>query len=237
MPRASAISLPPEILEPVRRQRRIDRRRRDRPVPEPPLDCPGVVPPVRQRVAAGVAEHVRMSLQLKTKTSAGRSLNHRANPAVVNGVPRSLTKTNATACSHAVAGEAHATRHLEGDGCWRSHPWPYGRALRRHRSSPDPSACRKPRPRAIRAGMPPGSWSRLDDRIDWTWRPRLGPRPRRASSARGCEARRSVDVLAQLFGKLRLAGRQAMQIFPTKSSPQKRSSHIVPQVLEGRLNG
>jgi hypothetical protein len=30
-------------------------------------------------------------------------------------------------------------------------------------------------------------------------------------------------VLAQLFGKLRLAGRQAMQIFPTKSSPQKRN--------------
>jgi hypothetical protein len=45
----------------------------------------------------------------------------------------------------------------------------------RHRSSPDPSACRKPRPRAIRAGMSPGSWSRLDGRIDWTWRPRSGP--------------------------------------------------------------
>jgi hypothetical protein len=29
-------------------------------VPQPPLNRPGVVPPIGQRVAAGVAEHVRV---------------------------------------------------------------------------------------------------------------------------------------------------------------------------------
>jgi hypothetical protein len=43
------LSLPPEVLEPVRRQRRIDRGTRDRPVPQPPLDRPGVVALVGER--------------------------------------------------------------------------------------------------------------------------------------------------------------------------------------------
>jgi hypothetical protein len=54
---------------------------RDRPMAEPSLDGPVVV----ALVAAGVAEHVRMRLE------AARSI-IRAKPAVVNGVPRSLTK-------------------------------------------------------------------------------------------------------------------------------------------------
>src|SRR2546427_6748699 len=60
--------LPPEVLEPVRRQGRIDRRRRDRPMPQPTLNRPCLVPLVGEGAAAGVAKHVRMSLQLKAKT-------------------------------------------------------------------------------------------------------------------------------------------------------------------------
>jgi hypothetical protein len=37
-------SFPPEVLEPVRRQRRVNRRRCNRSVPQPPLNRPGVVP-------------------------------------------------------------------------------------------------------------------------------------------------------------------------------------------------
>jgi len=50
----------PEILESSGRQRRIDRRRRDRAMPQPSLDCPGIVPPVGEGIAAGVSEHVRI---------------------------------------------------------------------------------------------------------------------------------------------------------------------------------
>jgi hypothetical protein len=57
-------SVSPEILEPIRRQGRIHRRARDRAVPEPPLNRPGIMPPIGQRVAAGVAEHVRVRFQL-----------------------------------------------------------------------------------------------------------------------------------------------------------------------------
>jgi hypothetical protein len=37
------IASPPEVLEPVRRQRRVDGGAGDRTVSEPALDCPGVV--------------------------------------------------------------------------------------------------------------------------------------------------------------------------------------------------
>jgi hypothetical protein len=60
-------SVPPEILEPVRRQGRIDRGARDRPMAEPSLDRPGVVALVGERVAAGVAEHVWMRLQFEAR--------------------------------------------------------------------------------------------------------------------------------------------------------------------------
>jgi hypothetical protein len=55
-------SVSPEILEPIRRQGRAHRRARDRAVPQPPLNRPGIVPPVGQRIAARMAEHMRVSL-------------------------------------------------------------------------------------------------------------------------------------------------------------------------------
>jgi hypothetical protein len=48
-------SIPPEVLEPVRRQRDVDGRAGDRPVPEPALDGSRVVALVGERVAARVA--------------------------------------------------------------------------------------------------------------------------------------------------------------------------------------
>jgi hypothetical protein len=49
-PLEKGVSVPPEILEPVRRQRRVDRRARDRAVAEPPLDRPRIVALVGKRV-------------------------------------------------------------------------------------------------------------------------------------------------------------------------------------------
>jgi hypothetical protein len=54
--------IPPEVLEPVRRQRRVDRGAGDRPMAEPALDRPGVVPLVGEGVTAGVPQHVRVRL-------------------------------------------------------------------------------------------------------------------------------------------------------------------------------
>jgi hypothetical protein len=42
-PRRPHTSIPPKVLEPVRRQRRVDGRAGDRPMPKPVLDRPGVV--------------------------------------------------------------------------------------------------------------------------------------------------------------------------------------------------
>jgi hypothetical protein len=56
---------------------------------EPCLDGPSVVPLVSEGVSTGVAEHVRV----RPAAPAARSI-IRAKPAVVNGDPRSLTKTN-----------------------------------------------------------------------------------------------------------------------------------------------
>ncbi len=69
-------SLPPEIPKPVRRQGRIDCRARDRAMTEPSLNRPGVVPLVGEGITAGVAKHVRVSLQLKAETPSSRPLDH-----------------------------------------------------------------------------------------------------------------------------------------------------------------
>src|SRR5271154_2120973 len=67
--------IPPEILEPVRRQRRVDRGAGYRPMAERSLDCPGVVALVGKGVAAGVAEHVRMGLEIEAGAGCG-ALDH-----------------------------------------------------------------------------------------------------------------------------------------------------------------
>ena len=68
-------SLPPEILDPVRRQGRIRRRARNRPMAEPSLNRPGIVPPIRERIAAGVTQHARVSFEPKAGLG-GHLLDH-----------------------------------------------------------------------------------------------------------------------------------------------------------------
>jgi hypothetical protein len=64
-------SVPPEVLEPVLRQGRVDRGAGDRSMAEPCLDCPSVVPLVGEGVPAGMAEHGRMRLQVEAGTGGG----------------------------------------------------------------------------------------------------------------------------------------------------------------------
>ncbi len=79
-----SLSLSPEILEPVRRQSCIDRRARDRAKPQPSPNCPGIVPLVGERIAAGVAKHVRVRLQFEAGAE-GRAFDH---PGKVRGRER-----------------------------------------------------------------------------------------------------------------------------------------------------
>jgi hypothetical protein len=55
----------------TRRQRRIDRRAGDGPMPEPALDRQGVVPLVGEDVAAGMAQMCRRALISKFATGGG----------------------------------------------------------------------------------------------------------------------------------------------------------------------
>jgi hypothetical protein len=61
---------PPDVLEPVRRQRRVDGGAVDRPMAEPALDRPGVVSLVGEGVTAGVAKHVRVALSSRPAQAA-----------------------------------------------------------------------------------------------------------------------------------------------------------------------
>jgi hypothetical protein len=63
---ASTSLVSPEVFESIWSQRCVDGRAGDRPVPEPSLDSPGVMPLVGEGVAAGVTEHVRVRLELET---------------------------------------------------------------------------------------------------------------------------------------------------------------------------
>jgi hypothetical protein len=68
----SRLSLPPEILEPIRRQRCVDGGAGDRSMAEPALDRPDVV----ALVGEGVAQHVRVRLELQAGGGRG-ALDHR----------------------------------------------------------------------------------------------------------------------------------------------------------------
>ncbi len=76
MPSALEISPPPEIPEPVRHQSGVDSCARNRQVPELSLDRSRVVPLVGERIATGMAKHVRVNLQFKAKTPACCVLDH-----------------------------------------------------------------------------------------------------------------------------------------------------------------
>jgi hypothetical protein len=66
-------SVSPEILEPIRRQGRVHRRARDRTMPQPSLDRPGIVSLVGERMTAGMAKYVRIGLQFESEAPTGRA--------------------------------------------------------------------------------------------------------------------------------------------------------------------
>jgi hypothetical protein len=66
-------------------------------MPEPALDRPRVVPPIGEGVAAGVAQHVRMGLELQA--GAGSALDHPGEAGCGERELRLLTNTNATSGS------------------------------------------------------------------------------------------------------------------------------------------
>jgi hypothetical protein len=79
-------------LEPRRRQLGIAHGVLNVPVAEVGLQGPRVVPLVRQRVAAGVPEHVRVRLEAQLCLGT-RPLDHAGEASSVNGAPRSDMKT------------------------------------------------------------------------------------------------------------------------------------------------
>jgi hypothetical protein len=72
---ASLSSIPPEVLESMRRQSGVDDGAGDRRMAEPAPNSPGIVPLVGESVAAGVPGHVRVGFQLETGTGGG-ALDH-----------------------------------------------------------------------------------------------------------------------------------------------------------------
>ena len=82
----------PEILKSRRRKLGVADRVLNVVVAEVRLQRPCVVPLVGQRVTAGVPQHVRVRLEAQLGLVPARSI-MRANPAVVNGAPRSDVNT------------------------------------------------------------------------------------------------------------------------------------------------
>src|SRR5262252_10221921 len=64
------LSISPEILEPIRRERRVANRRSNRPVAKIVLDRSGVAPIVGQLVAARVAQHMAADLEREARRLA-----------------------------------------------------------------------------------------------------------------------------------------------------------------------
>jgi hypothetical protein len=83
---------PPKIFERVRYQRRVDGGADDRPMAKSSLDYPGVVPLVARAYPQACRSMCACALSSRPALAAV-GLNMRAKPAVVNGEPRSLTKT------------------------------------------------------------------------------------------------------------------------------------------------
>jgi hypothetical protein len=62
-------------------------------MPEPILNCSRVVAGVGQSIAAGVPQHVDVNFEGKTGALADALDEARLTASVVNGVPRSVSKT------------------------------------------------------------------------------------------------------------------------------------------------
>jgi hypothetical protein len=71
--RRTAARIPPEILEPVRGQRRVDGGAGDRPMAKPSLDRPDVVALVGEGIAAGVSRPAAEGMRYRIDAPYRRS--------------------------------------------------------------------------------------------------------------------------------------------------------------------
>jgi hypothetical protein len=76
---ASLSSTPPELFESVRSQSSVDSSAGDRPMSEPALNSPGVVPLVGESVTPSGTRHVRVDLELQAGAGRG-ALDHAGKP-------------------------------------------------------------------------------------------------------------------------------------------------------------
>jgi hypothetical protein len=77
------------------------------------LQCPSVGGPVRQRVARGMAQHVRMHLEGHLAAIPARSTNF-CKPDTVKGAPRSLTNMKGDSASRLSARNARSSSPSNG---------------------------------------------------------------------------------------------------------------------------
>jgi hypothetical protein len=83
-----ATRLAPDVLKSSRRKLGVTDGRLDRAMPEIGLQRPGIGSPISQRIAASVAQHVRMRLKRQLASTPARSTSL-AKPDTVNGALRS----------------------------------------------------------------------------------------------------------------------------------------------------
>ena len=85
--------LAPEVLEPIRRKFGVAHCVLNIPVAKVRLQGPCVMAVVSEGKPTGMPQHMRVSLEAEARRLPARST-IRANPAVVNGAPRSQVNTN-----------------------------------------------------------------------------------------------------------------------------------------------
>ncbi len=73
---AADVSLSPKVLKSLLAEFCIASRVLDGAMAEPILNCPRVVPFICQRIAAGMAQHVRVGLQFEAEAPTGGTLDH-----------------------------------------------------------------------------------------------------------------------------------------------------------------
>ena len=184
-----ALSSAPEVLKPIRRQLGIAHRVLNVLVAEPGLQRPSVVTGIGQRIAAAMAQHVRMNRERQLgpdpirPNSAWKALG-------VIGPSRSVMKTcDDGPCSRcSVAGRV--SRHPASDGRSASRSWPCGRVAGRWSARPATIADRTAQTPAGHAGSRSGSWSRRDGPSGCpSGRLPSAARSRAPSDTRECELR------------------------------------------------
>src|SRR5262249_45635198 len=169
-PAGALFSISPEILKPIRCERRVANRRSNRLVAKIVLDRSGVPPIIGQLVAARVAQHMAADLEREARRLAS-ARNHALVTCHAQGryalggehvAPRLPLALQA-------AQGAESRAHRSG-GRWAARPWSGAHAACQSGNRHRPSARRQARWRAARGGRRAGSRLRRDDPNGCRWR-------------------------------------------------------------------